>query len=109
MTGYEIVLVNGGTSTGSIYKILPIFEPCIDFVVVSAVSGMQNESPDGIVLYVTNSVIADSLSYSEGKILMNGGWDLKDISVTSETPTSTPIGYSLQKIGAGCDKYSRRI
>ena len=58
-----------------------IFEPCIDFVVVSA-SGMQNGSPDGKVLYDTNSVIVDSLSY-EGN-LMNGGWNLKDISVTSE-------------------------
>ena len=106
LTGWEIVLYNG--SNGTVYDTdalsgtIPDDGSGFGFVTIAYPSnGIQNGSPDGIVLSDGTNVI-QFLSYEGSLTATDGianGMTSTDIGV-SET-SSTPIGNSLQLIGTG--------
>ena len=106
LTGWEIILYNG--SNGTVYDTdeiggtIPDDGSGFGFVTVAYPSnGIQNGSPDGIVLSDGANVI-QFLSY-EGEVTATdgiaNGMTSTDIGVSEGS--STPVGFSLQLVGTG--------
>ncbi|UWP82507.1 ExeM/NucH family extracellular endonuclease [Dactylosporangium fulvum] len=101
LTGWQIVLYNG--NGGAPYNTRTLSGSVPDAGVVVAtypVDGIQNGSPDGVALVRADGTVAEFLTY-EGTFTAVGGpangLTGTDIGV-AETST-TPVGFSLQKIG----------
>ncbi len=107
MTGWSLELYNG--SNGTLYNTIALSgtlpTSCAGLGVVStAISGIQNGSPDGIALIDDMGVVTQFLSYEGSLTATNGtanGMTSSDIGVSE--PGSTPVGQSLQLSGTGSD------
>ena len=98
MNGYKITLVDG--RSGNSYKNIDVTGDCIpddNFVIVDA-NGIQNGGSDGIALYDSTGSLVEFISY-EGVVTYNG---VTSVDVGVAESSSTPVGYSLQKVGDGC-------
>ena len=100
LTGWQLALYNG--NGGAVYntRTLSGTVPAAGVVVETyPTDGIQNGSPDGIALVRPDGTVAEFLTY-EGPLTATGGpangTAATDIGV-AET-TTTPVGYSLQKI-----------
>ena len=103
--GYRLVGYNGagGGEYGavSLAGVLPDQGACLGTLAFSF-PGLQNGSPDGIALVDNLNQVIEFLSY-EGTILATDGPadTLTSVDVGVEESSSTPIGYSLQRVGTG--------
>lgn len=101
LTGWQLALYNG--NGGGVYGTTTLSGtvPAAGVVVKTyPTDGLQNGSPDGVALVRPDGTVAEFLSYEGPLTATNGpanGTAATDIGV-SET-TSTPVGFSLQKIG----------
>src|SRR5690606_32639172 len=108
-SNYSIVLYNGsdGTTYGSVLNLGSDFTLTTNagynfYAILLPVNGLQNGSPDGLALVDGSNSVVEFISYEGVMTATNGpanGLTSDNIGV-SET-SSTPIGYSLQKIGSG--------
>jgi DNA/RNA endonuclease G (NUC1) len=107
LTGWSVVLYNG--NGGASYSTRPLSETITDMCdgrgVVALTypqDGIQNGSPDGFALIDASGQVVEFLSY-EGTFAATGGpavgMTSTDIGVAEAT--STPVGQSLQRNGAG--------
>jgi len=106
LTGWTLVLYNG--SGGAVYDTDPLPSPIPDegggygtVALTYPANGIQNGNPDGIAL-VNNDVVVQFLSYGGSFVGVGGpadGLTSTDIGVVE--PTTSPIGESLQLVGAG--------
>jgi 5'-nucleotidase len=100
LTGWKLALYNG--NGGAVYNTATLSGtvPAAGVVVRTyPVDGIQNGAPDGVALVRPDGTVAEFLSYEGGMTGVGGpanGMAATDIGV-SET-TSTPVGYSLQKV-----------
>jgi len=101
LTGWQLVLYNGANGAAYSTRTLGGTVPATGVVVENyPTDGIQNGSPDGVALVSPSGDVVEFLSY-EGTFAAVGGpadgRTATDIGV-AET-SSTPIGYSLQKVG----------
>ncbi|MFT5233661.1 MAG: endonuclease I [Candidatus Krumholzibacteriia bacterium] len=105
LSGWKIVGYNG--NGGAVYNtinlsgVLPDQENGYGTLAFNMV-GMQNGSPDGLALVDNQNTVVEFISY-EGELTATSGVAVGEISVdvgVTES-NSTPIGYSLQRIGSG--------
>src|SRR6266498_1851825 len=100
LTGWQLALYNG--NGGGVYNTTTLAGtvPAAGVVVQTyPTDGIQNGSPDGVALVRPDGTVAEFLTYEGPLTATNGpanGMAATDIGV-SET-SSTPVGYSLQKI-----------
>ncbi|MFF0379043.1 ExeM/NucH family extracellular endonuclease [Actinoplanes missouriensis] len=95
LTGWRVVLYNGNGGAAYNTATLSGVVPASGVVVQTyPTDGVQNGAPDGVALVKPDGTIAEFLTY-EGTFTV-GGVAGTDIGV-AET-TTTPVGYSLQKI-----------
>ncbi|WP_233559110.1 ExeM/NucH family extracellular endonuclease [Micromonospora radicis] len=100
LTGWQIVLYNGGN--GAAYNTRTLTGTVPDAGVVVAeypVNGIQNGDPDGVALVSPTSSVTEFITYGGTFTAIGGpanGLTGTDIGVKESS--STPIGYSLQKI-----------
>ena len=108
LADYTLYLYNG--SNGTVYNsmslrgTLPNQDMCIGTAVFEYPSnGIQNGSPDGIALVLNSpETVIEFISYEGVFVATDGpasGMASTDV-VVSET-SSTPVGYSLQRVGSG--------
>ncbi|MCA8906647.1 MAG: hypothetical protein KDA64_01895, partial [Rhodospirillaceae bacterium] len=105
LVGWSLAFYNG--NGGTVYGTLDLFGTFADdedgygFLTFDY-AGIQNGDPDGMALVDDQGTVVEFISY-EGVILAVGGpadgQTSLDIGVAEGT--STPIGYSLQRIGSG--------
>ncbi|HEY0452905.1 ExeM/NucH family extracellular endonuclease [Actinophytocola sp.] len=100
LSGWQLALYNG--NGGAVYNTRTLSDtvPAAGVVVATyPTDGIQNGSPDGVALVRPDGTVAEFLTY-EGALTGTGGpangMAATDIGV-AET-TSTPVGFSLQKI-----------
>jgi 5'-nucleotidase len=100
LTGWQLALYNG--NGGGVYNTTTLSGtvPAAGVVVQTyPADGLQNGSPDGVALVRPDGTVAEFLSY-EGGMTASGGpanaTAATDIGVSEAT--STPVGYSLQKV-----------
>jgi predicted extracellular nuclease len=102
LTGWQIVLYNGNGGAPYDTRTLTGPIPASGFVVAQYPSnGIQNGSPDGIVLVNAAGTVVDGLSYEGSFTAVGGpadGMVLEDIGVAEGS--DTPVGHSLQLIDA---------
>lgn len=107
LTGWQVVLYNG--NGGAVYNTRTLSgtlpATCTSRgvqVLTYPVDGIQNGSPDGIALVDAGGAVVEFLSY-EGVFTAVGGpangLASTDVGVTETT--TTPVGYSLSRNGAG--------
>lgn len=102
LTGWQVVLYNGSASVRSPYDTETLDGPIPEsgFVVIEyPTNGIQNGSPDGIVLADSAGKVVDALSYEGSFTAVGGpadGGQLEDIGVAESS--STPVGHSLQLV-----------
>jgi 5'-nucleotidase len=101
LSGWQLALYNG--NGGAVYntRTLSGTVPAAGVVVATyPTDGIQNGSPDAVALVRPDGTVAEFLSY-EGPLTATGGpangTTAPDIGVSEVT--STPVGFSLQKIG----------
>jgi 5'-nucleotidase len=101
LSGWQLALYNG--NGGAVYntRTLSGTVPAAGVVVATyPTDGIQNGSPDAVALVRPDGTVAEFLSY-EGPLTATGGpangTTAPDIGVSEAT--STPVGFSLQKIG----------
>ena len=106
LTGWSIVLYNGSNGTeydsDALNGTIPDDGSGFGFVTISYPSnGIQNGSPDGIVLFDGTDVV-QFLSY-EGSFTAVGGVadGLSSTDIGVEESSGTPVGFSLQLVGTG--------
>ncbi|MDP3910830.1 MAG: hypothetical protein Q8Q14_10620, partial [Gemmatimonadales bacterium] len=107
LTGWTIVLYNG--ATGAVYDTdaLPTLIPatCGDRGVVVLnypVNGIQNGAPDGIALVDGGGAVVEFLSYEGTFAAVGGPADgLTSTDIGVAQGSATPLGSSLERIGAG--------
>ncbi|HYQ64952.1 ExeM/NucH family extracellular endonuclease [Actinophytocola sp.] len=101
LTGWKLALYNG--NGGAVYNTATLSGtvPAAGVVVQSyPTDGIQNGAPDGVALVRPDGTVAEFLSYEGGMTAVGGpanGMAATDIGVSEAT--STPVGYSLQKVG----------
>jgi 5'-nucleotidase len=100
LTGWKLALYNG--NGGAVYNTATLSGtvPAAGVLVQTyPVDGIQNGSPDGVALVRPDGTVAEFLSYEGGMTAVGGpanGMAATDIGVSEAT--STPVGYSLQKV-----------
>lgn len=107
LTGWRVVLYNGSNGTAYNTRTLSGTIPATcdaEGVVVLEypVNGIQNGSPDGVALVDATGAVVEFLSYEGTFTAVDGpaaGLTSTDIGV--EEGSSTPVGHSLQRDGAG--------
>lgn len=101
LTGWSVVLYNG--ANGASYATYPLAGVVGDTAtVVIDTPGIQNGSPDGIALVDASGAVVEFLSYEGEMVAANGpAQGLTSTDVGVEQGTSTPLGLSLQRTGAG--------
>lgn len=108
LTGWSIVLYNGangqsyGTTSLTGATLTGVVNGIGFWTVFYPANGIQNGAPDGIALIDNSGAVVEFLSYEGTMTASNGpaaGMTSRDIGV--EETASTPIGFSLQRIGEG--------
>lgn len=107
ISGYTIVLYNG--NGGVVYSTTPVPTGTLVAgglylsVLTYPTDGIQNGSPDGLALVNGSGNVVEFLSY-EGTIVAVGGpaSGLTSTPLGVEETGTTPVGYSLQRGGSGC-------
>ncbi|MEM8489007.1 MAG: lamin tail domain-containing protein, partial [Bacteroidota bacterium] len=106
LSGWSIVLYNGSATQLNVYNTVALTDVIPDLgsgfgVVDIAIAGIQNGSPDGIVLFDGTNVV-QFLSY-EGTFTAGSGVadGLTSTDIGVEESSTTPIGESLQLGGSG--------
>lgn len=107
LSGWSIVLYNGSNSsvynTISISGVIPDQQNGFGTIIeLLPANGLQNGAPDGIALVDNNNIVIQFLSY-EGVITAADGpaSGLTSIDIGVSESSSTPVGSSLQLMGAG--------
>jgi predicted extracellular nuclease len=101
VTGWSIVLYNGSSTQRNVYDTIllnGVIPAGGAFTVYP--SSIQNGAPDGLALVSPDGTVVEFLSYEGVFTAANGpaeGQTSVDIGVSESG--STPVGYSLQKIG----------
>jgi len=103
ITGWRLYLVNG--NTGTAYETVSLsvssLENEISLLVLDV--GIQN-GPDALALVDQNDVVVEFISY-EGIVTATSdpltGMTSVDIGISEDD--TTPVGFSLQRAGTGCD------
>lgn len=109
LTGWSLELVNG--STGLVYDTVPLpdaspgSDGTWDYHQL-ATPGLQNGSPDGIVLVDQTGAAVEFWSY-EGSFTASDGaaTGLTSTDVGVSEPSSTPVGQSLQRTAPDADTW----
>src|SRR5690606_34499504 len=105
LSGWSLVLYNGNNgaqyNSVSLSGVLTDAENGFGFI-FTAISGIQNGSPDGIALVNASAEVVQFLSYEGSFTAVGGPADgllSEDIGVSE--PTNSPVGFSLQLSGQG--------
>jgi len=102
LTGWQVVLYNGSASLRSPYDTETLAGPIPEsgFVVIEyGTNGIQNGSPDGIVLANAAGDVVDALSYEGSFTAVGGPADGRALEgIDVEEGSSTPVGHSLQLV-----------
>ncbi|TDV55098.1 ExeM/NucH family extracellular endonuclease [Actinophytocola oryzae] len=101
LTGWQLALYNGANNAVYNTATLSGTVPAAGVVVRTyPTDGLQNGSPDGVALVRPDGTVAEFLSYEGGMTAAGGpanGTAATDIGVSEGS--STPVGFSLQKVG----------
>ncbi|PIB35181.1 hypothetical protein BFP72_07115 [Reichenbachiella sp. 5M10] len=107
LSGWSLVLYNGNGGavyhTAALSGVLPNQDNGYG-TLGFAIGGIQNGSPDGVALVDDEGHVWEFLSYEGAFVAVGGpadGMMSTDIGVTETS--STPVGFSLQLIGAGSE------
>ncbi|GAA2648374.1 ExeM/NucH family extracellular endonuclease [Paractinoplanes durhamensis] len=101
LTGWKVVLYNGNGGAAYNTATLSGAVPAAGVVVQTyPADGIQNGAPDGVALVKPDGTVAEFLTY-EGTFTATGGpaAGLAGTDIGVAETTTTPVGYSLQKIG----------
>ncbi len=100
LAGWDVILYNG--ATGAVYNTRPLSGtmPASGFLALTYPSnGIQNGSPDGIVLVDGSDQVVDALSYEGSFTAVGGPADGRLLEgIVAEEGSSTPAGQSLQLV-----------
>ncbi|HEX5598027.1 MAG TPA: ExeM/NucH family extracellular endonuclease [Micromonosporaceae bacterium] len=100
LTGWQLVLYNGANGAAYNTRTLSGLVPAAGVVVAEyPTDGIQNGSPDGIALVSPSGSVVEFLTY-EGTFTAVGGPanGMSGVDIGVAETSSTPVGYSLQKI-----------
>jgi len=107
LSGYNLLFYNG--SNGKVYTDFPLYG-VIDNekdgfgALPFFIPDIQNGSPDGVALVSPEDVVIEFISYEGGLTAANGAaLGMPSVNIGVSEPSSTTVGYSLQRTGVGSD------